>query len=60
MFESWQMSLFWNPEDPQRWFHQVAPDSQTMVHVSEATSGASSTGVADLEAAPEVTQMKLF
>ena len=60
MFHSWQMSMFLNPEDPPRRFHQAAPDRQAILTVAKVTSGAASTGVADLEAAPEVTQTKPF
>jgi hypothetical protein len=58
MFHSWQMSMFWNPEDPPCRFHQAAPDRQAILTVSEVTSGAASTGVADLKAAPEMTNTK--
>ena len=53
-----QISMFWNPQDPQRRFDQVAPDRQAILTVSKFTSGAASTGVADLEAAPEISNKK--
>ena len=39
-------------------FIEAAPVYQAILSVSEVTSGKASTGVADLETAPEVTQTK--
>ena len=52
--------VFLKLETPPRCFVEVAPVLQAILTVSEVTSGAASTGVADLEATPEVTQMKPF
>ena len=43
-----------------RCFIEAAPVLQAILTVSEVTSGAALTGIADLEAAPEVTQTKPF
>ena len=54
-----QLRVFWNPQDPPpRQFNEAAPDRQVILAVCEATSGAALSGVADLEAAPEVAQTK--
>ena len=53
-----QMRMFFKAEDLLRRFVEAAPVLQAILTVSEVTSGAASTGVADLEAVPEVTQTK--
>ena len=50
------MSMFLNLQDPPRRFIQAALDRQVILIISEATSGAASTGVAVLEAVPEVAK----
>jgi hypothetical protein len=50
--------VFWNLQDPVRQFHQVAPVLQVIVVVCKASSNAASTGVANLEAVPEVSNTK--
>jgi hypothetical protein len=52
------MRVFLKAKDLPRRFHEAAPGQQVILAVREATSGAASTGVADLEAAPEVAQTK--
>ena len=52
--------MFFKAWDPLRRFIEAAPVLQAILTVFEVTSGAASTGVADLKAAPEVTQTKPF
>ena len=52
------MRVFWNPQDPLRRSRQAAPVFQAILAVCKATSGAASTGVADLKAALEMAQTK--
>ena len=52
------MRVSWNPSDPPHQFHEVAPVQKVILAVCEAASSAASTGVADLEAAPEVDELK--
>ena len=51
-----QMKMFWKAEKLPHLFHQAAPESKVILMLCETTSGAASTGVADLEAAPEMAQ----
>ena len=44
--------------DPQRLFIEAAPVLQAIFAVSEVTSGAALTGVADLEGTPEMSNTK--
>ena len=60
MFRFRQMRMVFKAGDLLRRFIEAAPVLQAIFIVSEVTSGAASTGVADLEAAPEVTQTKPF
>ena len=60
MFRFWQLRMFLKAGDLLRCFIEAVPVLQAILIVSEVTSGAALTGVADLEAAPEVTQMKPF
>ena len=60
MLRFWQMRMFFKAGDLLRCFIEAAPVLQAILTVSEVTSGAASTGVADLEAAPEVTETKPF
>ena len=52
--------MFWNPQDPPRRARSAALVLQAILAVSEVTSGAASTGVANFEAVPEVTHTKPF
>ena len=58
MFRFRQMRIFFKAGDLLRRFIEVVPILQAILIVSEVTSGAASTDVANLEAAPEVTQTK--
>ena len=60
MFRFRQMRMVFKAGDLLRRFIEAAPVLQAIFVVSEVTSDAASTGVADLEAAPEVTQTKPF
>ena len=60
MFRSQQMGMFFKAGDLLRRFIEAAPVIQTILIVPKVTSGAASAGVADLEAAPKVTQTKSF
>ena len=60
MFRFRQMRMVLKAGDLLRRFIEAAPVLQAIFIVSEVTSDAASTGVADLEAAPEVTQTKPF
>ena len=54
------MRVFLKLETPQYCFIEAALVLQAILTVYEVTSGAASTGVADLETAPEVTHTKPF
>ena len=58
MFQFRQMRMFFKAGDLLRCFIEAAPVLQAILIVSEVTSGAALTGVADLKAVPEVTQTK--
>ena len=58
MFRFRQMRMLFKAWDPLRHFVETAPVLQAILTVSKVTSGAASTGVADLESAPEVSNMK--
>ena len=60
MFRFRQMRMVFKAGDLLRRFIEAAPVLQAIFIVSEVTSDAASTGVADLEAAPEVTQTDGF
>ena len=51
------MRVFWNPQDPRQLCKPVL-DRQVILDIRKVTSGAVSTDVADLEAAPEVDKTK--
>ena len=56
-----QMRVFSDAKGYQHRIHKTAPIPQVVLAVRMATSGAASTGVADLEAAPEVAKInKLY
>ena len=52
--------MFFKAEDLLRRFIEAAPVLQAILIISEVTSGAALTGVANLKAALEVTQTKPF
>ena len=56
MFRFRQMRSFFKARDPPRCFIEAAPVLQVILAVRGATSGAALTGVAVLEAAPEVAK----
>ena len=60
MLKFWKMRMFLKAGDLLRCFIETSPVLQAILTVSEVTSGAASTSVADLEAAPEVTQTRPF
>ena len=53
-----QMKVFWKGDILPHLFHQSARESKVILTLRETTSGAASTGVADLEAAPEMAKTK--
>ena len=59
MLQFWQMRMFFKAGDLLRRFIEAAPVFRAIFTISEVTSGAASTGVANLEAVPEVSKPKL-
>jgi hypothetical protein len=55
-----QMSVFWEALDQPRQMRKATPVMQIILAFGMATSSAASTGVADLEAAPEVAKTNRF
>ena len=55
-----QTRAFRKAQEHPRRFRQAAPESEVILLLRETTSGAASTGVADLEAAPEVAKTDGF
>ena len=60
IFRFRQMRAVSNAQDLPRQSRSAAPVPPAILAVSEVTSGAASTGVADLEAAPQVTKTDRF
>ena len=60
IFRFRQMRAFSNAQDLPRRFREAAPVLRAILTVLTVTSGTASTGVADLEAAPEMSITKSF